>query len=112
MTYLAQANLGADWQYQQRAQACLTNQAAIFHNDARPDFVALSSALLRGESDPTSSFVRMLAASPGFAEAYQPDPEQPGDQSKIPDDDLLAAAQAQWPTVAGLFYDSEGAPLP
>ena len=32
------------------------------------------------------------------------------DSSQITDGDILSAVQAEWPTVAALFYDTDGSP--
>jgi hypothetical protein len=33
------------------------------------------------------------------------------DQSKVTDADLLSMTQAHWPTVAALYYNSDGSPI-
>ena len=85
-------------------------QAAVFKDDARPAFVALADAILRGEGGPGATLLRLDAAGPGIA-----DKADNGDgtisQENVTDDDLLSLTQANWPTVAGLYYDETGEPL-
>jgi hypothetical protein len=111
MSYESQWHLTYDDPFVSRCRACLTNQAAIFKDDARPDFVALANAVMT--SDPPSIFPTwqsLLGAAPGFADAA----DGPGgiDSSAIADEEILAAVQGLWPTVAGLYFDAAGEPLP
>jgi hypothetical protein len=109
MTYLNQWQLTFDGQFTSRGRAALINQATVFQNDARQDFVALANAILVGT--PAAVFATwqsVIAASPGFVDAATvPDGI---DSSLIPDEDILAAIQAQWPTVADLYFNSDGTP--
>ena len=83
----------------------------IFLDDTRADIKALAEALLRGDPEPTLTFTRMLAGAPGFAQTVD-NGDGTISSDKIADDEILSAVQAEWPTVAALFYDSEGAPQP
>lgn len=82
-----------------RVRACAVQQAETFKDDARPDFVALADDQLTGGTT-YLAFVRIVAAFPGLAE-----------QPEITDGDILSQVQANWPTVAGLYFDAEGNPL-
>ena len=93
-----------------RVTSCATQQAEIFRNDARPDFVALANDVLRGNGTRASTFTRITAAAPGIADKAAT--EDGIDQSLVTDDDLLSTVQANWQVVAGLFYAEDGTPLP
>jgi hypothetical protein len=112
MSYASQWALTYDDPFVSRCRACLTNQAAIFKDDARPDFVALAQAVMT--SDPPAIFPTwqsLLGAAPGFADAADT-PGEGVDSSAIADEEILAAVQGLWPTVAGLYFDAAGEPLP
>lgn len=107
MSYSAIDQLSSDALFNGRVRACTVQQSEVFQNDQRPDMVAAANAALKGEQDPYLTLARMAAAGPGMAEAAG----DPIDQTNIPDADILASVQANFPTVAALFYDSEGNPL-
>ena len=109
MSYLSQSQLETDAAFGDRCRAAITNQALIFKDDERGDIAALAEAMLRGEAPGTGTFVRTLAASPGFA-ATADNGDGTVNSSLISDDDILAAVQAEWPTVAALFYANDGGP--
>jgi hypothetical protein len=110
MSYLSQWRLTYDDEFVSRSRAALTNQAVIFKDDDRGDIAALANSLLTAANpQETDTFVGMLAASPGFADMA----DQGGgnvNSSLIADGDILAAVQAEWPTVAALFYGPDGGP--
>lgn len=81
-----------------RVRACAVQQAETFKDDARADFVALANDQLIGGTT-YLSFVRIIAAFPGLAEA-----------TEIADADILSQMQANWQTVASLFYNADGTP--
>ena len=107
MTYLAAFTLTTDAAFQGRTRACTTEQAEIFRNDQRPDFVALAGAVMRSDGDVLWTFTNLTASAPGIADLAG----EPVDQARITDADLLAANQALWPVVAGLYFDAEGQPI-
>ena len=111
MSYAVVSLLESDAEFQARVRAVVTQQATVFLNDQRPDFVGLAMALLRFEYSPRASFTALLDGSPGFSEAVD-NGDGTIDQGKISDADLLAATQSEYPTVVGLFFDSEGNRLP
>jgi hypothetical protein len=110
LSYQAQAQLSADSTFNGRSQAAATQQAGIFINDQRPDFVAAAHAVLRADLDVLSAFVRTNAAGPGIA-----DKVDNGDgtisQENVTDADLLSLTQANWPTVAALYFTPDGTPI-
>jgi hypothetical protein len=111
MSYDTQADLTADADFNGRCVAAATEQAAVFKDDARPAWVALAQAALRGESEKLAAFVRMDAAGPGIADKVD-NGDGTIDQSKVTDSDLLSLTQAVWPTVADLYYAEDGSPKP
>ena len=82
-----------------RVRACAVQQAETFKDDTRADFVALADDQLTGGTT-YLAFVRIIAAFPGLADA-----------DDISDGDILSQTQANWQTVAGLYYDAEGQPI-
>lgn len=111
MSYRSQYQLAADVGFQSRTQATLTEQGLVFKDDGRADIAALATDLLKGPNARTFTFVNLLAGSPGFADSVDQG-EGVIDSSVITDPQLLSAVQALWPTVAGLFYSSDGTPIP
>ena len=110
MSYLSQWRLAADDEFVSRSRAALTQQAEVFKDDERADISALATSLLTAANPQESvTFVGLLASAPGFADTVDQ-----GDgtinSSLIADADILAAIQAEWPTVAGLFYANDGGP--
>ena len=110
MTYEAQAQLEADPTFRARAGSANVQQANVYKDSQLGDHRALAGAVIRGELQPGDALVRLDAAGPGIADKVTtPDGI---DQSQVTDDDLLALTQANWPTVAGLYYTAEGEPIP
>ena len=109
MSYQAQAQLSTDGEFQGRSRAAAQQQAGIFINDARPEYVATAKAVLL-DGAPVQTFWTLNAAGPGIA-----DKADNGDgtisQENVTDDDLLSLTQANWQVVAGLYYDETGEPL-
>lgn len=112
MSYLAQAQLREDEDFVDRATSAATEQATIFKDDQRPDFVALADRLLRGSLEHTNAFVRLAAAGPGIADKVDPDDDGTIDQALVTDADLLALTQANFPVVADLYFTPEGETRP
>jgi len=111
MSYQAQAQLEADYWFQQRSRAAAIQQAEFYKDDQRPDFVAVADALLRDDAGLAATFTRLAAAGPGIADKVD-NGDGTIDQTKVSDADLLSLTQANWPVVAGLYFDSTGAPKP
>ena len=82
-----------------RVRACAVQQAETYKDDARADFVALANDQLLGGST-YLAFVRIIAAFPGLAE-----------QDEIADADILSQTQANWQTVAALYFSADGTPI-
>jgi hypothetical protein len=110
MSYQAQSQLEINPDFQGRVNSVNTQQAYIYKDDARPDWVATANALLRAEAGPGSAFLRLDAAGPGIADKVD-NGDGTIDQSKVTDDDLLSLTQANFPVVASLYFDSEGSPI-
>jgi len=110
MSYQTQAQLEADFWFQQRSRAAAIQQAETFRNDQRPDFVALSEGLLRDDGGLAVTFSRMGAAGPGIADKAD-NGDGTIDSSKVTDGDLLSLTQANYQIVAGLYFDTEGNPI-
>jgi hypothetical protein len=109
MSYQSQAALEADYQFQQRNRACAIQQAGHFKDDQRADIVALAESVARGDGATIAALTRMAAAGPGIAD--QADTGDGIDSSLVLDADILALTQANWPTVAALYFDVDGTPL-
>lgn len=109
MSYQAQSVLSTDGEFTCRVTACCTEQAEVFRNDARPSYVALADDVLRGELEATTTFIRICASAPGIA-----DKVDNGDgtitSANVTDADLLSLTQANWPTVADLYFNEDGSP--
>jgi hypothetical protein len=111
MSYQTIDALSNSQDFNARNRAAATEQAEVFHNDARPDFVATAREVLRGSAEVTLTFTRIAAASPGIADKASVG-DGTVDQSKVTDADLLSLTQANWQVVAGLYFDTEGNRLP
>jgi hypothetical protein len=111
MSYQSQAQLEADNAFQQRSRAAAIQQADIFINDQRPDFVAVSKGVLRADASLIIAFNTQAAAGPGIADKVD-NGDGTIDQAKVTDADMLSLTQASWPTVAGLFFDADGNRIP
>ena len=110
MSYQALYQLIGDGDFNGRTQAAGFQQAEVFKDDTRAEYVALSAAVLRGELDKLAALTRTAAAGPGIADKVDQG-DGTIDQSLVTDDDLLALTQANWPVVAGLYFAEDGSPL-
>jgi hypothetical protein len=111
VSYQAINQLTNDVDFGGRSTAAATQQAEVFINDARPDFVALANDVLRGAAGPLWAFIRMNAAGPGIGDKVD-NGDGTIDQSKVTDADLLSLTQANWQVVAGLYFTADGSPIP
>jgi hypothetical protein len=111
MSYLSIDLLTFDNGFNRRVRSCCVEQAQTFASDTRLDIAALGNEELRGGGPTTLAFVRIMAAFPGIAERITL-PDGTVDQSLIDDADILAQVQANWPTVAALYWDPDGNRLP
>jgi hypothetical protein len=110
MSYLSQWRLTYDDEFVSRCRASETKQADLYKDDQRPDFVALANAIMRGDPEPLITFQSLLGAAPGFADTVDQ-----GDgtinSSLVADAEIQSAVDADWPTVAALYYGPDGTPL-
>lgn len=112
MSYETQAALETDPDFQRRNRAAITQEASRLLGDENtmPQDEAAAEAVLRNDPGPAQAFIRLAAAGPGIADKV--DTGDGIDQSLVTDADLLSLTQANWPTVAALYFDDAGAPLP
>jgi len=110
MSYEAIDQLTQDDIFGGRNRACAVEQAETFVNDARPDWVAVANACLTGDGIIYNAFTRLAAAGPGIADKADLG-DGTIDQAAVTDADLLSLTQANWPVVAGLYYDATGTPV-
>ena len=95
MSYESQSALRTDALFTQRVVSCTNEQAFIFKDDARTQFVRLAEATLVG-GGPIGTWMTLVAGAPGIKDAAT--------QADVTDGDLLAVIQAQWGFVADLTY--------
>jgi hypothetical protein len=111
MSYQSQWALTYDDPFVSRCRACLTQQANIFKDDARPDFVALATSILRQDNGSIMvTWQSALGAAPGLADEAD-NGDGTVDSSKITDQEILSNVQAMWPAVAALYFTSDGTPI-
>ena len=108
MSYQSIDQLTQDSIWGGRIRACAVEQSETYKDDARPQFVAAAEDVLRGGSNVVLGLIRLISAGPGMADAAG----DPPDQSLIEDGAILAAVQAQFPSVAALFFAEDGTPIP
>lgn len=107
MTYIQVQQLAADITFQSRVISCMWNQALTYQDDVDVTNAAMAQAVLRGSSPASISMVNMIAAFPGLVDPAvitKGDGSQIVDQTAVPDEEILGQVQANWKTVAGLFY--------
>lgn len=94
MSFADQSALAANSWFTARLTACATEQAGVFINDARVEYVSLARQVL---ADPVAAtwFSWPVATAPGLGDTYAG-----GGQEAIADGDILAAVQAAWPTIS------------
>ena len=110
MSYETQALLEADYDFQLRSRAAAIQQADYLKDDPAADLAALAAAILRDDAGPAAALIRLDAAGPGIADKV--DVGDGGiDSSLVTDADLLSLTQANFPTVAALYYAPDGTPL-
>ena len=110
MSYQAIDQLTQDAIFGGRSRAATVQQAETFKDDARPPFVATANACLMGNGEIYNTFARMAAAGPGIGDKVD-NGDGTIDQTKVTDADLLSLTQANWPTVAGLYFKDDGTPV-
>jgi hypothetical protein len=110
VSYAAIATLTNDQTFSGRSQSAATEQSETFKDDGRADIAATARDVLRGNGTTLLTFTRMAAAGPGIG-AKVDTGNGTIDQSLVTDEDLLSLTQANFPTVASLFYSTEGEPI-
>lgn len=115
-TYQVMDRLANASDFNPRVTMCCVEQSEVYLNDGRAQFVSLAKALLKADGPIQYAFIRICAAGPGLAaKADTGESNELGqpiiDQSQISDEDILAAVQADFPTVAALYFDDTGAPI-
>jgi len=109
MSYQSQAQLEVDQSFRGRVRSATIQQADRYKDDGRPDIAACANAVLRDEGGEQAAFLRLAVAGPGIADEVDQG-DGTIDQSLVSDAELLALTQANFPTVAALYYDPTGAP--
>jgi hypothetical protein len=109
LSYSAIDQLTNDPEFIARVRSCCMEQAEVYKNDARPDFVAVANDQQKGGLT-YLTFVRIEGAAPGIADKVD-NGDGTIDQTKVLDADLLSLTQANWQTVASLYFDEEGNPI-
>jgi hypothetical protein len=107
VSYQSQAQLESDFWFQQRNRAVTLQQASVFGNDERLDIVAVAHGIAIDDPRLWPTFNRLAAAGPGMADRVDTGQGRI-DQSKVTDADLLSLTQANWPTVAQLYFNEDG----
>jgi hypothetical protein len=110
VSYQTQGQLSGDPDFQGRVRSCCIQQADVFKDDARLNFVALAQSILRQDGDKQFAFFGITAASPGLSDTVD-NGDGTIDQTKIADEDILASVQNEWPTVAALYFNDDGTPI-
>lgn len=109
MSYLSQSQLVQDQDFQARSTSAAVEQAAVFKNDGRKNFVSLSMVVLKGSYEHIQAFIRLNAAGPNMDEQVD-NGDGTIDQSQVSDADLLSLTQANFPLVAELYFNEDGTP--
>jgi hypothetical protein len=109
MSYLTQSLLAQDQEFIGRSTSVATEQSAIYVNDARPDFIALSEAVLKGSHSHIQAFVRFNSVGSGVGNKVD-NGDGSIDQSQVTDGDLLSLTQNNFPIIANLYFNDDGSP--
>jgi hypothetical protein len=99
--------LAKDFQFMQRVNACMWQESLTRQTDPDPASAALAADVLRGLTQGSTAMTNMIAAFPGLADQAtmtKGDGSKQLDHTAISDEDILAQTQANWKTVADLFY--------
>ena len=111
MSYLAIDQLINDATFAGRNRAAALQQSETFKDDGRPDIAALAGDVLRDNGLATTAFTRFAAAGPGIGDKAD-NGDGTIDQARITDADLLSLTQANFPSVAALYFDPDGNRIP
>jgi hypothetical protein len=110
MSYQSVDQLTDDRVFGGRQRAASVQQAEQFKDDQRQNWVAVAEACLTGNGEIYNAFIRISAAGPGIGDKVD-NGDGTIDQSKVTDADLLSLTQANWPVVAGLYFNDDGTPI-
>ena len=110
MSYLAQSQLETDADFQRRVNSVNVQQSETYKDDGRADIAATARAILRNDAGPGGALLRLAAGGPGIADKVD-NGDGTIDQSKVTDADLLSLTQANFPVVAGLYFNADGTPI-
>ena len=107
MTYTLVTQLAKDPDFTARVAACMWNQSQTYQSNPDPASASLAMDTLRGTTMAQPSMVNMIASFPGVVEGATVtlgDASEIVDQTAITDAAILGQVQANWKTVADLFY--------
>lgn len=111
LSYQTIDQLTKDYSFIGRVTAATTEQAGVYMNDGRANWVSLAEDVLKGEEGPINAFVRIAASGPGIG-----DKVDSGDgtinQGLVTDGDILSLVQANWQVVVELFHPTPPPPDP
>lgn len=113
MSYDSVSQLNRDPDFMGRVRSCATEQAETFISDSNLATAACAQDVLRGGAVVMDTFVRFTASAAGLGDkattmSTDATPMPIVDQSLIVDDDILAAVQDNFATVASLFFNAQG----
>jgi hypothetical protein len=100
MTYLDQANLSTDADFERRL-------AAAVASEAKPKDSNFANHILASPAEGSRMFMPFIASEPGFADAYAS-----GGQADISDGMILSALQANWDRVELVYFPPPVEPVP
>ena len=110
MSYLTGQLLTEDVNFGRRSRNCINQQANVFIDDQRPDFVSLARKLIEGDPAMTQTMLLGIAAGAQF-DTIVDNGDGTIDSSKITDADIQSRTDYIWPKVASFYFDSTGAPI-
>ena len=108
MSYLTQALLVQDADFNRRVRAVNVQQALYFQSQetSGPDIQKLCDAILMDSAGPVNAFVRLDAAGPGISDKVD-NGDGTIDSTLVTDGDLLSLTQTNFPIVADLYFPTE-----
>lgn len=99
--------LSTDPSFINRVRSCMWQQAQTLQSDEDEETAAMANDLLKGNATTIQAMVNMIAAFPGLVDGAtitMGNGNQLVDQSAITDGTILAQVQADWKTIADLFF--------
>jgi hypothetical protein len=108
LTYELVYQLSIDPAFNNRVRSCMYEQAQTYQSNPDPATAALAKDVMRGSGAGVQSMIGMIAAFPGMTNAPVTITKGDGsvmvDQTAVTDETVLSQVQANWETVANLFY--------